>query len=341
MWIYRFKNFLRSRNGRITLFALATASLFVFLAGHLRKRQQAEEEVTSRLPKLPSENLWIDPEDPAESVEGEHYTFSEPNETFRPFRPVSPKLVPEEEPLPPALPPESPSLVGAGFPLAPMIFSERAAKASPQNAPVLLPETTPEPPGLDVEEGALLYCELSAPVSSDQAEGPVLARLTRPLTRRGRMLLPAGASLSGSLQRSSDTRMFFSPDWRVKVPSGAWVAFKAHTQEAAYDATRDQYAASDGRAGLPAPVPPEPKKENAAWRDVLGNVAVAAGRIGQDRTRTALGEFIPGTARNSILQGTSEAIEHSLSRPAQRPEARHKVLQVPAGTRFYLFIAGR
>ena len=52
VWIYRLKDFLQSRNGQITVFALATAGLFVFLANHMRQRRAAKGEVATRLPSI-------------------------------------------------------------------------------------------------------------------------------------------------------------------------------------------------------------------------------------------------------------------------------------------------
>lgn len=340
MLYYRLITFIKSRLGQVTLFSVVVAVLFVFLAGKLSDSRK-DDTVTS-LPKLPQDTLWQDPEQAgaAPPDDGE-FIFSERNDTFRPFRPAAPKPrvkepVVQSKPIPQVVERTQPFV-----PLPPMIQFEHTAKASPESDPILLHrpgKTKPSVP--DIKAGTLLHCELVTPVFADQAGAPVLARLTRPFVSNSKVLLPAGSHLSGVLQRVNGSRLFLAPEWNVRLPSGTWMPIKAHTQEAAYDPKTRRYAASDGRAGLPSLVTNKSKqKRNRIWMQTLGKVATAAGKLGKDRARTALGEYVPGTARNTILEGTSNVIEHYTDRTTKKETSEPQtVLGVPAGQRFYLYL---
>jgi len=344
MIYYRIKDFFRSRVGQVTLLALAVTVRFLLLTNYLRKREEEQEQVVSKLPSIAEKTAWgasnISEKSPLPEKRND-FIPSEKNDNFRLFYPAPPKPRTYKPVTPPKPIPEVVKATPTVFPLPSIIQFERPIEDTPHRGPILLPPQEPQPPkapSLDVEEGTLLYCELSSPVFSDQADAPVLARLTRPLIRGDKTILPSGTNLSGTLQRTHGNRFFFAPEWRVKLPSGAWVPLKAQAQEAALDHNSGDYLANDGRTGLPGFSATMPEKKKTIWKKALGKAVVAAGKLGQDQTRTAIGEYIPGTARNTVIRGTSDVIEHYTNRPETNEPKRQNPLNAGAGSQFYLVV---
>jgi hypothetical protein len=198
--------------------------------------------------------------------------------------------------------------------------------------------TKGEIPSLELEAGALLYAELQAPLSSDFNQGVVTARLTRALVRGGEVLAPKGAPLIGSIQQSDGNRLFLAPDWQLRKANGQQVFLRGQAQESSTDPKTRQYTLSDGRAGLPGLVRTQGKRINPLWARTLKTLAVVSGRLAQDRVRTAVGDYVPGTARNAVLEGTSRIIEQDgVPFLRNRPTQTAPVI-VEAGRRFYLSI---
>jgi len=344
MIFYHIKDFFRSRLGQVTLLALFVIVLFLLLTNYLQKRKKEKEEVISKLPSIAEKTAWDTSNQSQESSRPEKrsdFIPSEKNENFRLFYPAPSKPHIDEAVTLPSVTPEVVQATQTVFPLLSIIHFERPIAPRSHNGPILLPKAEPQPskpPSLDIKEGTLLHCELRSPIFSDQIDTPVLARLNRPLIRADQTILPEGTNLSGNLQRTHGDRFFLAKDWRVKLPSGSWVSIKAQAQQVDYDQKRDRYLPNDGRAGLPAFTSQMPKKKKTVWKKALGKAVAAAGRLGQDRTRTAIGEYIPGTARNTVLRGTSEAIEHYTNFPETTEPTHQNPLSVGAGSQFYLVV---
>ena len=340
LW-YRLTDFFRSRLGHLTLFTLAVIGLFFGASKYFKKRDGERQEMASEFPRLSNEGGWADDEktdhheakDPDEVFEHE-----DPNDGFSPFRP--PVLIPEEAPIVEIVPvlEEEPASDHEFVSLTPLIKFQRTISKPPPPEREVVDEVPPLPEKLelDLEAGAILNAELVAPLTSDQNGGTVLARLSRPLIRGGKTLAPVGASLIGTTQQVSQNRLFLSVEWQLKRSDGTWGSFQAQAQEASIDPRTGCYTLNDGRAGLPGLMKPKAPRKNSLWLKTLQTLAVAGGRLAQDRVRTGIGDYVPGTARNVIVEGTTQVIEqHGVSLLTGGQKTTSPVI-VEAGRRFYL-----
>ena len=63
--------------------------------------------------------------------------------------------------------------------------------------------------------------------------------------------------------------------------------------------------------------------------------------LGKDTVRTNLGDFVPATGRNAIINGSSAAIDQLLKKPENEAIKKEPYLNVPAGTEFYLVASSK
>ncbi|MFT6238014.1 MAG: hypothetical protein ACJAQT_000083 [Akkermansiaceae bacterium] len=344
LW-YRLTDFFKSRLGHLTLFTLAVIGLFFGASKFFKKRDGAREEIASQFPRLSNEGGWADEEQEGEQKiidPDEVFEHEDPNEGYFPFRP--PVLIPNEPRVVEVLPEpdEEPKGEDEFVQIAPLIKFQRsepnlpAPDTSIRKTPRDEVPPLPQEPKLGLEAGAILYVELVAPLTSEQNEGSVLARLSRPLMRGGKTLAPKGAPLVGAIQQASQNRLFLAVDWQLQRSDGIWVPLRAQAQESSIDLQTGKYTLNDGRAGIPGLAKPKVSGKNSLWAKTVKTLAVATGRLAQDRVRTTVGDYVPGTARNVILEETSRAIEnHGVPFLTGNQEATEPVI-VEAGRRFYL-----
>lgn len=334
--IYPVLDFLRSRLGQMLVLSVVVIVIIVGVGAYHQKHQQ-DVFAAGAFPRA-SEHPLHD-RGKTIRVEGKNvYGHVESNPTFESFQPPV-ETLPAPEPILPILnlDPLPQSDPDPFQPISSLIASERAAP-EPQST------TVPEPPTpvLSIEPGALLHCQLTSTVSSDQGNAPVQAILTRPFIRRGRPILPVGTRLIGKLQGGKEDRMYFADEWQAEFPSGQWVTLNGQVQEKAYNMTSGQYLASDGQNGLPAITQTPPDKGNQRWLRLLGTFGSAATRVAQNRTRTAFGDHIPASARNVLLEGAGGLIEDWMSglgvRPGTSSSLQKERLSLVVGTAFYISI---
>lgn len=335
--IYPVLDFLRSRLGQMLVLSVVVIVIIVGVGAYHQKHQQ-DVFAAGAFPRA-SEHPLHD-RGKTIRVEGKNvYGYVESNPTFESFQPpVETPPEPKPQPILPLLNLDpAPRLNPEPFqPIPSLIASERA---TPESQSTTAPES-PTPATLAIEPGALLHCQLTSTVSSDQGNAPVQAILTRPFIRRGRPILPVGTRLIGKLQGGKEDRMYFANEWKAELPSGQWIALNGQVQEKAYDLSSGKYLASDGQTGLPAITQTPPNQSNQKWLNLLGTFGSAATRVAQNRTRTAFGDHIPASARNVVLEGGGDLIEDWMAVLTVRPEAgfspQRERLPLVAGTRFYL-----
>lgn len=328
-------DFLKSRLGRVLLFCLMIAGAFLLVARHQKTKREAGD-LTGKLPSLAATGTWS--ENAAGSNPGKgDYAMSERRADYRPFRPV--ELRPEQRMVKPDPSLEQKPVKESFVPLPPLITYEHGSDIK---KPAATKPAIPKPiVKLPIEEGALLHCRLVTPVTPGEGDAPVLAELTRPLIRRGRVLLPAGAQLSGKLSSVNNGRFFFDEQWRVRLPSGSWAGVSGQVQEAAYDSFTNRYAVDDGKAGLAGIVNAQGKKKANRWVKILGTATSAAGRLAKERTRTAIGENIPSTVRNTVLEGTSTVIDGYVEKLAKPNDTKKAEVVIEGGKGFYLYVRNK
>lgn len=216
--IYLIKDFLYSRNGKI----LILCAVIVVSAFYASKHSNGKSQPS--LPHKQQSDLWSDELDDREVP----YQQTSRNTSFVPFVPVSPKpetIVIKEPAEPenkrPVLPTKAIAVT-----IAPLIKEQLSQPLVSQDDTAT--STTPLPA---LEEGALIYCRLLSPASTDFKGSPVTAETMRPVIRNGIPLIPRGSKLTGMVQTSKNDRIFFEPEWRVRIPSGKQLTILAHSQE--------------------------------------------------------------------------------------------------------------
>ncbi len=345
LW-YRITDFLKTRTGHLFLFGLAVVALFLMATKFFKKKEKSQELVASQFPYLSEDGEWVAGKDSAasHSSSADQYQHAILNDDYTPFTPPVPvrKTVPppKTDPEPIEVPEEREVFVS----LPPLIkYQGKATRSQPedrverQTEPIEEPPVAPTPPTLNLRPGRLLYAELRAPLSSELTDGVVTARLTRPLLRAGKMIAPKGATLIGSIQQTAQGRLFLAPDWQLRRADGVNVPLRGEAQECSIDPKTGKYTLNDGRAGLPGLLPPRGNRINSLWARTLRILTVVGGRLAQDRVRTAVGDYVPGTARNAVLEGVVQIAGQGWPSSVSRsPEAAPVIIE--AGRRFYLSI---
>ena len=334
--IYSVIDFLKSRLGQMLVLSAVVIVVIIGVGAYHQKKQQ-ETLAMGAFPRA-SEHPSYD-RGKTMRVDGKDvYGHVESNASFEPFEPPSEMEV-EPEPqfvLPMTNLDPQPRVERDRFePMPSLIASERSAPELSD-----LPVSQVKDPGLKIVEGALLHCQLTAPVSSNQGRAQVQAKLTKPYYVRGRMLLPIGTQLQGKLQNGKGDRMYFTEEWQAKLPSGKWTSLNGQVQEKALHAKTSKYLPGDGLAGLPGAEAEITKSPNQQWRSLLSTFGSAATRVAQNRTRTVIGDQIPASAQNVLLEGTGDLIENWSSQLSERQSSQLTLepnpLVIDAGIEFYI-----
>ena len=332
---YRALDYLRTRNGQILALTLVLALSIVAAARWQKSRQAEQAQEESRLRQLAPDEFWDEGsqesvEDPARELEISEINSSSRVLRLPPARPVAsqePELVIRSEPL-----------ASEFVPRAPLIVFERPYQ--PTNEQSESPEEREQKsirPSL--ESGRLLYCQTVAPISSGQGNGQVVLRLIRPHVEQGKVVLPVGTILSGQLSGANDKRLLFGNTWSAILPSRDTINFTGQLQEGAFSSKANRYLQTDGSVGL-AGVISEEEKKSSRWNQIGSIMVRAAGRLAQDRIRTEIGDFVPGTARNVVIRGSSDVLGDLLDREIESQSARRPTITVAVGTSCYLHVLG-
>lgn len=329
---YRALDFFKTRNGQMVLFALALAGLFLVAARVNKARQTKKKEEESHLPRLSQNEFWEGKETGDNFGKKSEFEVGEVKPVTQLFR-----LPPKKEQPPQVRVQEPPKNVEEAFvPPMPMIAFQRSV------SPVAVPEEPDEEsfavePEIELEPGRLLYCQLLAPVSSGQGNAPVLGQLTRAYIAQGRVILPAGTTVTGQLQGVSVERLSFNSQWIATLPSGQRIDFSAQLQEAAYDVATRFYAPRDGLAGLPGQAA-QNEEEETRWGKVASVIVGAASELAKERVETEVGNFVPSSGRNTAIDSSSAILEEIIGSDEVRRQSTQNLITIPAGARFYLQI---
>ncbi len=254
--IYPVIDFLKSRLGQMLILSAVVIVVIIGVGAYHQKKQE-EALAMGAFPRA-SEHPSYD-RGKTMRVDGKDvYGHVEPNPSFEPFQPPT-EIDTEPKPafvLPmPNLAPLPREPRDRFKPIPSLIASERSAQELEK-----LPIAQAKTPGIQIERGTLLHCQLMASVSSNQGSAPVQAKLTKPYQVRGKMILPTGTRLVGKLQNGKGDRTYFAEEWEAELPSGKWIQVNGQVQEKAFDAKAGKYLPNDGLAGLPGVV-------KQAWPD--------------------------------------------------------------------------
>ena len=334
---YRALDYMRTRNGQILALTLVLA-LSIAAAARWQKSRQAEQaQEESRLRQLAPDEFWD--ESTQESVEdsAQELEISEINSSSRVLRLPPPRPTASQEQEQPELAILPEPLVSEFVPRASLIVFERSSQpTSEQSDSSEDPEQKSAQPSL--ETGRLLYCQTVAPISSGQGNGQVALRLVRPHVEQGKVVLPVGTILSGQLSGANGKRLLFGNTWSATLPSREAINFIGQLQEGAFSRKANRYLQTDGTVGLAGVLSKEETKPSRWSR--IGSVMIrAAGRLAQDRVRTEIGDFVPGTARNVVIRGSSEVLGDLLEGEIESQRNERPTLTIPAGMSCYVLVA--
>lgn len=323
-YYYITKDFLSTRNGKILLLAATITIAAIFSSNHLTSKKSE-----AAIQPIPSSDPWADDN-------GEHTTplqQTKRNKSFEPFTPIAPKpeklvVKPKPKPQPkrlPVIPPRKNTVRQ----IAPL-FKEQRKASKPKIA-----ETTQSPTLPTLETGAVIHCRLLTPATTDHANLPVIAQITRPVIRNGIVIIPKGSRISGSISTTKNKRIFFAPEWQVHLGRNTSINLSAQAQEKSYNRQTHSYNLADGRIGLPGFIENEKKPEQ---NNILGEVVKGIARLGKETVKTAAGEYVPSTGKNTAINIGSTAIDGLLPQPKQPAIKQGAYIHVPAGREFYLIV---
>ncbi|MGC6458475.1 MAG: hypothetical protein ACON4R_08880 [Akkermansiaceae bacterium] len=335
---YRTLDYLRTRNGQILALTLVLTLSIVAAARWQKSRQAEQAQEKSRLRQLAPDEFWDEGSQESLEDQAQELEISEINSSSRVLRLPPPRQVaPQEQEKPePVILPEP--LVSEFVPRAPLIVFERSSQSTNEQSDSSEDqEETSALPSL--EPGRLLYCQTVSPISSGQGNGQVALRLVRPHVEHGEVVLPVGTILSGQLSGADDKRLLFGNTWLAILPSRETINFIGQLQERGFLSKANRYLQTDGSVGL-AGVVSNKEKKPSRWNRIGSVMIRAAGRLAQDRVRTEIGDFIPGTARNVVIRGSSEVLGDLLDQEVAPHGVERPTLTVPAGMSCYVLVTG-
>jgi len=331
---YRALDFIRTRNGQVLAFTCILATLFVGVARWQKIRQVAEAVEESRLPQLSPDEFWDESSPDSHDTNKGDFEITEINPSSRVLRVPPPRASINRQP---EVTEANPEPIAAQFvPRSPLIVFESSREITKEkdDTPVTGIDSRSS---IQLESGRLLYCQTIGPVSSGQGNAPVILRLTQSHVENGRVVLPKGTTLSGQLDGSNGERLTFGNNWSAKLPSREAFEFGGQLQEAGYSEQSSLYLKTDGMAGLTG-ILSENQDEPNKWKGIGSVLIRAAGRLAQDHVRTEIGDFVPGSARNVAIGGSSAVLDELVGREKTSPSRSRTIFTVSAGTPCYILV---
>lgn len=312
---FRISDFLRSAHGRVFgILLLLLMGAFFFKS--YRERSNSGGDVENQ-----TSQFWQNSSGELENA-GEEITITKPFHEFKPRK--QPEFVVIEKPKQASrLKPRS---LEKFKPLPPLILSQATAS---KPAPIKAQKETAPQSSVEIENGWLLHCRLVSPIASNDQGLPVVAQLVKPLIQNGNTIARAGSEVYGAVGAYRDNRLYLAPDWLVAADNGNLISFNGNAQQRSYDAISRQYGLNDGQIGLPAP---KAKKKKSLFREGLGTVITSTKRLAQDSVRTVIGDQVPFTTRNTVIEGTTALLEQGLNQQVTEVEP---VILNP-GVEFYI-----
>jgi len=339
---YKALDFVRSRAGKIFLLCCALLwGIFAF-AGKEEASKAKKAAKENRLPRIPAADLWDEAEEDAVRSSGrDQFTASKTNPGFRPLLLPDEKLAPVEpikevDQKPVVLIPDLPATEWVPPPrlilLQNSVFTEKVANleqqvSSEQNQSVK-GETVVIP-------GEVIHCQLISSASSEDPGEPMLARTTRQLIRKGRVVVERGALLSGRIKKvTRQGRFQFHPEWTLLNSGQESPSFHATVHQKDRRIGSGETQSGDGMLGLPGILDASEENKKSQAGKLLNKVLSASARLGQTRINTILGEQVPYNVRNLVLEGGQGILRDRHSFEDKRsPQSTRMIF---AGQEFYL-----
>jgi len=340
---YKGLDFIRSWTGRIFLLCvLGLWGLFSF-AGSETESHKRRVSKKNKLPKIPQASLWDEAEsDEGNPGQGGSFAVSQTNPDFRPLILRKEKEVEgvksyeEQAPVEEVLKQSAEEWV----PLPKLILSQRSATSeglSVSEDSVIKVENEKPDEDQGLKNGDLLHCQLLSSVTSEFQGREILARMTRPLVRNGRVIFDSGTLLSGRLERVTQSgRFLMDATWSLKGKDEKPVRFTAVALEKKHDPVTGSIGADDGMIGLPSFPNFDQGKNQKNPENVAIDVISVIARLGQSKINTVFGEQVPLSVRNVALEGGKELFSSELG--SRKQTSVEDLPTIHAGAEFYLRI---
>lgn len=326
-FIYTLSDFLRSKNGIV---CLITSVIFIAILW------LGSSETNSK-------TLTIDSSNPPQNDASHDSILSDKSpitqvdtkssfELFNPHKPKRQEETTQHEPAT-AVEPVAKTLLPPPIPLPLPLHHEALIKEEhPTSLITSIESTNPPAPSLPpLEPGARIQCQLLTPASTLQDKSPINAVVTRSLYRDGVLIIPKGAQISGNIHSSAGNRIIFGTNWNLENSAGEIISLSAVARQKSHDV-------SHGSLGVPGFLKNQPQAEPTG-KKILASLIKGAAALGKDTVRTNLGDFVPATGRNAIINGSSAAIDQLLEKPKNKATTQEPYLSVPTGTEFYLVVS--
>ena len=328
--IYWLLDFFKTRGGRLFLAAVIVLMGLAAFKVFNNRNEVLQAKNGGPLPNLEHSTLWGSPETELSDT-NDQLSIEKPYKRFEPQERKQLVVIQKPERATFDLKPFQPS--EDFVPLPSLIKSQRIiGQPTKRLEPVSLRLIFPE-----IDHGTLLHCQLVSPVDTAVSASPVVARLTKPLIQRGKLIAPIGTKIYGLYRSSKGNRVYLDEQWKIVAGEQLQLSLKASALEQQYDPSLNFFGLSDGRLGLLARVTGK-RDDPGTLKSVVGTLASATAKLAQERVRTVLGDQVPLSARNVLLEGSRAAIDQKLEGITNKDGSYGTALEVDAGTEFYLLV---
>lgn len=302
-----------SRGGKVFIVALVSVVGFMLIPS----RKPEARNAASRPAKLPHVSASVDGISNDRVLQQE--VVSKPAKGYQPFRPNSSVEESHEVAKPDAAP----------APRGKLVFSFEPEEPRLVPKPAEIPEAV-FPPGL------LIPCRLFNGIESNLAETPLIANVTADIRINGRVVVPKGSQLHGTVRADDHrSRVMTGSSWQLVTPLGKVLKVSGIGLTRDYDPRRNLYGANDGLAGIPGV---EVRQGQSASKRFLAATGLAAvSKLSQQRTPSLFGDQVVASLGNSAMEGGASVANEYARMKLKEVEKNKPFIRVAAGTEFYLY----
>jgi hypothetical protein len=314
-----FLNFLKTKSGKLVVFAaIFAAGLVIF--GVVRKRHSAADDAVAVVPL--GTNAVGDKPQVVQSVTRPMQVFNPPSPL--PSTTTNPASArPSPQPMP-NVTPHQPDL------LAPIsLFADATAgvarprKLSAFYAPF----------------GRLIPCETVITVDSSSMQTPIVGLITENIYYGGKLIIPAGTEIHGMAQTDRQReRIAGNTSWTLVWQDGEEMHLKAIALDREFDNNTNQsgWAITDGSAGLRGEII---KSDNYADIKLFAATFLSgAANALTEKQETVFGPVNAPSLNNAPFQGAQVVLQTYAQQIYDSIQKNGFYVRVPSGKQFYLYV---
>ncbi len=309
-----FLNFLRSRTGKLLVFALLFALVMVLV-------------VRARWSSLQSEDGGFIGR---RALTGGPQMIETVQRAMEIFRPPPPKVERPPQTAQTNLGAAQPQV--APKPLSPLpisLFAETPAAVPKPRAPE----------GDYAPFGRLIPCETVITVDSSSIRTPIIGLVTRDIYHAGHLIIPAGTEVHGTAQADRVRERLASGNaWTLVWQSGEELRLQAIALDREFEAesTQTGWGINDGSAGLRGHL-----IKSDDWAEIkLFAATILSGAAGAltEKESTIIGSIDSRSLNNAPFKGADKVLSIYAQRVYDAIERDGFYVRVPSGKQFYLYV---